>query len=210
MITNSGIWMRPGENCAPNERDIAVAMCRITRYAGALWVPLAAHSILVGEYAYQKTKDPQDFAFGLLHDAHETVTGEVTRHWKPKVMKESENELDARIFCFFNLSILDYLNRRDIIKEADEKALTAEATILGLKNWPHYFETVEGRPVPEISTAEKAKACLILNHWTTYTMIQGDSVEVNVLAGALEFVCRGRHDEARRELVKRFERLEVV
>lgn len=185
MITNSGIWMRPGEAAAPTPRDIAVGMCRITRYAGAIWVPLAAHSILVAEFAYRATQYPCDFAFGLLHDAHETVTGEVTRKWKPPEMKSREADLDARIFAAFNLSISTYAERHDLIKAADEKALCAEATLCGLPHWAEYYEREEGRAAPALTADENAIATAIIDRWTNPHMACEDSLEIKILTRAL-------------------------
>src|SRR5260221_3697868 len=104
MITYSGVQMSPGCMNVPTAMDIAVGMCRITRYAGALWVPLAAHSVIVAEFCYQRAVSQKGlfFCYGLLHDAHEIVTGEITRHYKPDEMKPLERELDELLLPSFD------------------------------------------------------------------------------------------------------------
>lgn len=198
MITYSGVQMNPGCKNVPTAMDIAVGMCRITRYAGALWVPLAAHSVLVADFACQQSKSPLLFAWGLLHDAHETVTGEVTRHFKPKEMKAFEGELDELIFKDFGLLIESYRNSKSEIKAADEAALCAEATLNGLIGWPAYYERMEGRKPPELSTDELERAQAILNFWSVPMMVETESLEIRRLTYALSKVKVNDLTEARR------------
>jgi hypothetical protein len=191
MITFTGVQMNPGCGNVPTPKDIAVGMCRITRYAGALWVPLAAHSILVAEFAWQRFGAYPFFGYGLLHDAHETVTGEVTRHYKPDGMKSYEQELDEAIFKSFDLSIDDYRKNRDKIKEADEMALCAEATFYGLKGWPDYYRKRESRDIPRLSAPEQTVSRRILLEWSNPMMVTADSDEQRELEKALLFVKEG-------------------
>lgn len=203
MITYTGVQMSPGCGHAPCAKDIAVAMCRITRYAGALWVPLAAHSVIVAEFAYQRSNGNRDLAFcyGLLHDAHETVTGEVTRHYKPKEMKAFERELDEAIFPAFNLDVALYRREGPFYKEADELALTAEATLLGLMNWPTYYEKMEGHPVPVLQPDEESRASVILNYWRRSGMVEDGSIEQERLTYALNGIAGGNYEAVRRACI---------
>lgn len=206
MITFSGVQMSPGCGNCPTPEDIAVGMCRITRYAGALWVPLAAHSILVAELAFSMAhpsllERELAFAMGLVHDAHETVTGEVTRHYKPPEMKVFERELDNTIFHSLNLPVEGYRAFASFFKQADEKALTLEATILGLKDWTTYYRRMEGKEPPALESHEAASARKILNAWSMPEMVHSDSRQVRMLTKALEFIQQGHRATARRALI---------
>lgn len=203
MITYSGVQMSPGCRNVPTARDIAVGMCRITRYAGALWVPLAAHSVIVAEFCYQRAVNQKGlfFGYGLLHDAHETVTGEVTRHYKPKDMKPFESELDEAIFPWFNLDIKSYREQKDFIKRSDELALTAEATLLGLKGWPAYYERMEGHPPLKLTADQESRANVILKYWSRPEMVLEGSIEQQMFSYALECAKNGDYEAARRSCI---------
>lgn len=200
MITFSGVQMHPGCGRSPEPIDIAVGMCRITRYAGAIWVPLAAHSLIVAELAVLHDKDDFVWACGLLHDAHETVTGEVTRHYKPREMKPFERELDEAIFKHFGLDYHRYRQNEEFLKEMDEKALTAEALQIGLKEWPSYYQKREGRRVPALTDTEHTIASKILQWWRDYEMVDEHSKQVEALTACLELVRRGEVTEARKHV----------
>jgi hypothetical protein len=191
--------MNPGCGNVPTPKDIAVGMCRITRYAGALWVPLAAHSVIVAEFCYRRAESDKDrfFCYGLLHDAHETVTGEVTRHYKPAEMKPFENELDDVIFSAFNLDVQAYREQKRFIKSSDEMSLAAEATLLGLKGWPAYYERMEGHPPLRLMPDYEALAKIILNYWSRPEMVTAGSDEQQWLEAALRAVKDGDHRSAR-------------
>lgn len=199
--------MSPGCGNCPTPEDIAVGMCRVTRYAGALWVPLAAHSVLVAELSWRAANPDnfqyrdQRFAMGLLHDAHETVTGEVTRHYKPPEMKAFEHELDGAIFRSFNLPYEGYRALKYYFKVVDEKALVLEATILGLKDWPSYYRRMEGRDAPGVTEEETLLARRVLGFWSEPMMVSAGSLQIRTLAKALEFIQEGHRATARRALI---------
>lgn len=204
MITNSGVQMSPGCGRAPIAEDIAIGMCRITRYAGSIWCPLAAHSILVAEYAWLDKGTDEAWAWGLLHDAHETVTGEITRHWKPKEMSLFERELDSVIFEAFNLDVDRYrkegLGDRSepgFVKVADEKALCIESLSLGLKNWPEYYRRQEGRDIPTLTAMENQAGVRILEAWRSPAMVEDGSPQSRRLGEALVAIRQGMLDRAR-------------
>ncbi len=198
MITFTGIQMHPGCGKAPAPRDIAVGMCRITRYAGALWCPLAAHSILVADFAHLATDDDLMWAYGLLHDAHETVTGETVRGYKTKAVGPLEDELDEAIFESFNLDIANYRKARAVIKAADEKALSAECTILKLKGWPEYYERMNGKKPPALTPFELNLAELTLKGgWSSSAMVEEGAPQQTRLTMVLENIRAGKWGDAR-------------
>jgi hypothetical protein len=193
--------------------DIAVGMCRITRYAGAVWCPLAAHSIIVAEFAYRlahthqqlwyegKRPDPISpdlmFAIGLLHDAHETVTGEITRHYKPPEMKPLERELDVLIHEELGVDFEVKEGTRKAIKAMDEMALAVEAITLGLIGWPAYYERMEKRSAPKLSAEEVRIGMRILERWSNERMVRAGSEEISILNRALQHVKTGQYALAR-------------
>ena len=198
MISASGVNVLPGGTNSPTASDIAIAMCRVTRYAGAIWCPLSVHSILVADLCWMASREDVDWSMGLLHDAHETVTGEVTRHWKPPEMKLREFDLDRRIFEHFHLDLTLYHRRREFVKAADEKALTAEALLLGLRNWPDYYEANEKRPPPTLGSEERTIATsLFRSSWMNPGGILAGSAQSIALGDALNLVRAGKHRLAR-------------
>lgn len=195
MITTTGVQMHPGCGRCPTPKDIATGMCRVTRYAGAIWVPLAAHSLIVAEYALMVDGTRFLWACGLLHDAHETVTGEITRHYKPVEMKPLEKELDEEIFASFGFDYVRYQQNKDFIKQMDEKALTVEAETYGLKGWPAYYRSREGKDTPSLTGEERKVGENILRNWTAPSMIVSDSPHILRLTEALVAV---KHKELTR------------
>jgi hypothetical protein len=148
VITHSGIWVTPTTGLVPSPLDIAVHSGRITRYAGALWSPLLAHMVFVAEITWSELMmrtgpggcpnfDYPTWAWSLLHDAHETFMGEIPRRWKLPERKAQEKEADRRIAAAYGLlgSVIDHA----LIKEADERALLAEAVTLKLPGFPEKY-----------------------------------------------------------------------
>lgn len=201
MITTSGIIVDPGMDSAPAAMDIAVGMCRITRYAGALWCPLSVHSILAAEMAFQRAGEHRLWAYGLLHDAHEIVTGEVVRAWKPTELKTRETELDSRIFPKFGLKKSEMNEIKHLVSEADEKALCLEATLLGLPGWKDYYTSVNHRPPVSVNPWEISFAnSLFSSDWMKPDAILKDSKEVTALHEAFVLVKENDFPAARRKL----------
>lgn len=197
MITHTGTHVTPDNNGVPSERDLAVGMCRITRYAGSIWCPLAPHSILVAEYCAMEAGTELAWAHGMLHDAHECVTGELTRWWKPSSMKEFERDLDVRILRYFGLEPYRHAELHPLIKRADEKALCAEATILGLPGWADFYRKEGGTP-PTLSDSERTVAeQLLWGIWRDPEMVQHASRQADILTEVFWHLKVGSHAEAR-------------
>jgi len=160
MITFSGVRVAPDTATVPTPMDIAVAMARITRYGGAIWSPLLAHSVLVAELTWRKLAaqgadfDFETFCWSLLHDAHEVVTGEIPRPWKTKDMKDHQHQLDARLSLLYNINpvAVDF----DLVKTCDERALIIEAVGLGLPGFKEAYSArdLKGDKFPVIPQDE--------------------------------------------------------
>ena len=201
MITFTGRIILPDNDECPNELDIATGMCRITRYAGAIYCPLSAHSILVAELCYAYTKTDSDlarlsvWARGLLHDAHETVTGEVVGRWKTKETRALERNLDERLCGYFGINPMDL--HAPIIHVLDQLALEYEAEILNLPGWAEYYRRFHPKykgPPPE--HAEIAQRVLN-SEWMSSENVLAGSEKIKTLARALGFIRTKELDKAR-------------
>jgi hypothetical protein len=203
MITYSGVQIHPGSGNGPTPEDIAVGMCRVTRYAGAIWLPLAAHSILVGELSAvgeAMTNHDLAFAVGLMHDAHEVVTGEIVWNYKLPEQKKFEIELDEVIFRSMNLPIQEYWWCKEHYKAADEKALAIESAFGGLVDFPNYFRRVRGRDLPAVTPEERDLGRRVIGAWSDPLMIVAGSRQIRLLTKALEFIQAGHRATGRRAL----------
>lgn len=200
MITYCGIRVAPGTTIAPSPADIAVQMGRITRFGGAVWSPLLMHSALVAELTWRnlaaqnaKQFDFQTFSWALLHDAHEVVTGEVPRPWKPKQMKDSQHELDFLIASAFKVDLREVDTR--IVKAMDERALLLEALELGLPGFTAVYERQElgGDHFPHIPEEERRLAGALVNSdfWRAEVVTDWRSRPVRLFTGVLEQLAAG-------------------
>ena len=202
MITFTGRHIRPDIPNTPNELDIAVGMGRICRYAGSLWWTNIAHSILVAEIlARWPSSSRETWAWGLLHDAHECVTGDVTHPYKPESLRAEQRKLDARIREYFGL------NERHIddeaVDRADERAVVAEAVTLGYAGFIQAHTADLGRwdePLPwQLQMARE----LGKSAWTdAATITDPGSQPVQHFRTCLSMIRSGKILEARQSLLR--------
>lgn len=159
MLTHSGVHMMPDEDAAPSPEDLAVQMGRLCQYGGAIWHTLLAHSVFVGELAWRAFAEAPrparlaNWAWGILHDAHEVVTGDVPRGWKTDDMRARQRDLDRRIMRRYvaNESLLDL----DAIKRLDEQATRIQCVGLGLRGYRELKMEQDGRdPNEDIPTED--------------------------------------------------------
>jgi len=59
--------------------DLAEGLAKINRWAGATQFPFSVgqHSVCVADVMYHETRSPIAALYGLLHDGHEYVTGDI-------------------------------------------------------------------------------------------------------------------------------------
>jgi len=133
MLTHTGIKILPLNDTAPSPVDLAVHMGRLCLYGGAIWFNLLSHSILVSWLVRSLAPSFENWAWALLHDAHETVTGDVPHPWKTDDMRERQKVLDLRIASYYKI------DRRLVspaaIKQADLLATSYAAYALGLRGY---------------------------------------------------------------------------
>ncbi|HEV7700204.1 MAG TPA: hypothetical protein VGO43_08250 [Pyrinomonadaceae bacterium] len=152
MITYSGVHIQKigGAEGIPTPEDIAVAAGRTCRFVGAVWYPNLAHFIFVGLLAWKRSGSLATFIWGILHDAHETATGDTPRPFKCDCMRAEQRAIDARLlkhylpcaFCSTEGSPV-HIGRGpckrnvdfSLIKACDDDACDIEAVELSLPNF---------------------------------------------------------------------------
>jgi hypothetical protein len=152
MLTHTGLDIRPGTDLAPSPTDLAVQLARICRFGGAIWWTNLAHSVLVAELAYgmshmginrDNAAHLEAWAWGLLHDAHEVVTGDVPNGWKTSDLRKHQDALDIKIKRRYHIEP-DKMTLA-IVKNADNQAVIVEAIALSLCGYsiPSYAPSLE-------------------------------------------------------------------
>jgi len=113
----------------PTMHSAGVQLGRITRFCGALgeFYPVLAHTIVVGHLLPDKIR-----IYGFLHDVPEMALSDVPTPMKTDVARNREARILARVYAELGIKPPSE-NTMDYVHEADEKALYAEAIILGHK-----------------------------------------------------------------------------
>lgn len=217
MITASGIRIAPETKTTPSPEDVAVHMTRITRYGGAIWCPLIMHSALVGELVWRELLerkedfDFQTFAWSLLHDAHEVVTGEVPRPWKPAQMKDHQRDLDFLIADAYRVD----LRKVDLklVKAMDERALLIEALTLELPGFREIYQRQElaGDRFPNVPEDQLKLGSKVVgsSFWDVDNLNPLASSAVRTFARVLEMVKSGDQVGGARTFRLMFDRVVV-
>ena len=138
MITVSGKLIMPDGNNAPTLGDIAQGLSRAPRFAGHLvrnW-SVAEHSL-----ACARTTDDNALKLHLLlHDAHETVTGDIPATWKSQGIKNQQHDIDSLIYRELGLYVPSPSEHQEI-KRIDWEIQVAEAFLMGSKTLFDWYET---------------------------------------------------------------------
>lgn len=127
MITLSGTAVFPHDEGVPTLEDIGVGLGRQSRFAGQtrLYQTVLAHVLTVSEIM------PEPYAvYGLLHDAPEAIMSDVPTPWKHPAIVELEDGLYERIVRHYEMPWPIPAHVQAAVKEADRKALIAEAYAL--------------------------------------------------------------------------------
>jgi len=135
-LTFDGRLVQPGRNEAPTLRDIALSLSRIPRFGGHTrrWWSVLDHSVFVYLLAVEMDKrEYHDLSLALLlHDAHETMTGDVPSDVKLQAMRQQQSAFDVEIVReHFPLGMDAWMELKPFVKEYDRRALHAEAWLLG-------------------------------------------------------------------------------
>lgn len=115
----------------PTVRDMAIALSRLTRYAGNSDATVLAHSFIVHDILAAQGCNKRLRFFGLVHDVTESVMGETPKPYKTVEYKEFENVLEARIYAerFGVRPPSD--DEKKLVKWADVQSQLAECIMVG-------------------------------------------------------------------------------
>lgn len=134
MLTHSGetIYLRAFDPRKIKLPDIAHSLAHINRFNGHALRPIsvAEHSLMVCLILEQhfQVKNPAALLAGLLHDAHEAYTGDVTQPVKQvlgETWAEFENAAQRTVLKRFGVWTA-FVSNHLAIKDADLHALTSE------------------------------------------------------------------------------------
>jgi len=148
MMTLSNILVMPDNDKCPAIEDVAVGLGRVPRFAGQTkrWWPVLLHSLIVYEMVADSTHSKHTRLRALWHDAHEAVTEDIPSTWKTTEIKVVQDGIDKRLWKMLGLP--EYLQwEYDLIHDADQIALHAEAFLVGPDNLAEYFGYVGRRPI---------------------------------------------------------------
>src|SRR5258708_3588012 len=101
MMTISGVIVEPDfDLAAPTMYDIGYSLSRMERFGGHTRTSYTVlqHLFAAAELARLLEYSTRIQLLALLHDAHESVTGDIPRHWKTKDMSAQQDLIDERIF----------------------------------------------------------------------------------------------------------------
>lgn len=127
MITLSNTPVFPDGDGVPTLEDIGVGLGRQSRFAGQtrLYHCVLAHTLVVADIM------PEPYAiYDLLHDAPEAIMSDVPTPWKHPAIVELEDMLYERIVRHYELPWPIAPHVQAAVKEADRRALIAEAYAL--------------------------------------------------------------------------------
>ena len=157
MTDMSGWQQTPREIRVPLPMEIAIISGRICRYAGNLPCSLLTH-VMVGAYVVWdllRTRVcfsvERTFGWWMLHDAHETITGDFASH-KCKEMKAWQEKIDDAIAAVYGIGLKDV--DLEVIDEADLMSRWLEAKHYGSDRYMEAFEKTNtyAVPSPEMKT----------------------------------------------------------
>lgn len=125
--TGLRVGLDPTSTSVPSVRDIAVALGRICRFAGngISFYPVLLHSMIVADLLPEELQ-----AYGLLHDAAESVISDIPRPFKGPDMQAIELTIYHRILLDQRVPEPGQ-SIQMLVKAADQEALVGEVYTVG-------------------------------------------------------------------------------
>jgi hypothetical protein len=146
-LTYSGRNVKPGNGEHPSLIDIAVGLSRQPRFAGQTrrWWSVLDHTLFgdeIVQYSYPTEDIRRRRLAWLLHDAHEAITADVPTDVKREtLLGAAQAKLDADIYdAFFPGGYLAFLEHEPMVKDIDQRALRAEAWVVGPPTAAKHFD----------------------------------------------------------------------
>lgn len=112
--------------------EIALLLSKVIRFNG-FGTDVATHSLYVAEVLLEQTGNPHIALLGLLHDAHEAYTGDITtpiKHILGKKLEDLERMVQRAILWQLNAKHEDGLGAERLIKLIDLLAMREEVTAM--------------------------------------------------------------------------------
>ncbi|MBA3678515.1 MAG: hypothetical protein H0W74_14125 [Sphingosinicella sp.] len=129
-LTYTGRIIKPGGQGHPSLTDIAISLSRQPRFAGHCrrWWSVLDHT-LFGDDLLSAMILPAYRLSWLLHDAHESITGDVPTDFKSEGLKLDQQILDTGIHQAF----MPHVEQGWItnVRVLDKRCLLAEAYVVG-------------------------------------------------------------------------------
>lgn len=156
MIDMSGFHHSPENVRVPSPREIAIVLGRLCRYAGNLPCSVLSHVMIGAPLVWGRVRGgPRDtakmtFAWWMLHDAHEAVTGDFASH-KSEDVEAWQEIIDHAIAEKYQIDFAEV--QWSIIKEVDLLTRYLEAEHYGSIEFFDAFKTHVGGymvPTPEM------------------------------------------------------------
>jgi hypothetical protein len=129
MFSHSGAVVYPG-NGTPTVKDMAIALMREGRYAGAgvRWYPVGLHTFVVCDLLPDRLK-----FHGLVHDTPECVTGDLPKPIKTEAIEAFEKWLLKKFYKrAFRVPYPTKAERAEV-KVADNRAKHGESHSVGTR-----------------------------------------------------------------------------
>lgn len=129
-FTYSGRNVTPENTEHPSLTDIAISLSRMPRFAGHTrrWWSVLDHTLLGLKVLEDRNEHREPKLVWLLHDAHESITGDIPTPVKTPELRYKQELLDGLIYGAFAPKI-DL--ERWSVKELDRECMIAEAHIIG-------------------------------------------------------------------------------
>lgn len=128
MITISGVDVIRDNHSFPTLYDAGYSLSQLPRFNGYTKQRYTVLHHLVGcwQYAHDKEYGNKVALYALIHDIHESVTGDICPPWKTEDTRELQDQLDQRFFQQYRLRPPDGYTAR-IVKAIDNQMVYAEA-----------------------------------------------------------------------------------
>jgi len=131
-FTYSGRNVMPEWTEHPSLTDIAISLSRMPRFAGHTrrWWSVLDHTLLGLKVLEARAAErPLKLAW-LLHDAHESITGDIPTPVKTPELRRKQDQLDQLIYGAFASGLgADWWH--EAVKALDRECMIAEAHIIG-------------------------------------------------------------------------------
>jgi 5'-deoxynucleotidase YfbR-like HD superfamily hydrolase len=154
--------------------DVAFALAHVNRFTGHVGAyPVAHHSLLVAEVIHDAGGSPLEQLAGLLHDAHEAYTGDISAPMKQLLDSADLRAVEHRVqraICHVLRGVHDgdalfTACSSDIVKHADLVMLATERRDLFARELPGWIDLPPPRPVPILRVYPEMAAALFKNKY---------------------------------------------